>query len=540
MTVSDLAPAPDFPVEWLDPTDADVSWEWDDMHMPFALAPLAGDYIRVINAGMAYPMERFDLPFEILLRIWNGYAYFGFRSNVSGADEKAAMRRALESRRAQAEVAAAYWRDEALPELHAAYDWIAAQPVETLDPAGLAEAWLGAWQRADRAWQIHFYAIRGPYQVMEDLADLYESIVENASPAEAMRLIQGSIDELQDVERELEALAVEASARPAVAGRIVEPPTPSLADLAALEGGHEFVRHVRRFLDRHGHLGQGFDDLALASWAERPQALLDDIAKRVRQPGTPADERRMRLAAEADELADAVRARLADRPGDLERFEALLARSREIGRLTETHNYWIDRMAQARLRTFVMRVGRRLADAGVIDEPADILFLHRAEVPDLVVAPSDRRRVVAERRALHARRQATRPPSWVGKPPDLASRDRFDGQRFEPGADGTLRGTGASAGVARGTARLVLGPQDFERVQPGDIIVAPSSNPSWVPLFAIAGGLATNTGGVLSHAAVVAREFGLPAVVGATDATTRIADGRLVEIDGTAGTVRLL
>ena len=92
----------------------------------------------------------------------------------------------------------------------------------------------------------------------------------------------------------------------------------------------------------------------------------------------------------------------------------------------------------------------------------------------------------------------------------------------------------------RGPARVTLTQEDFGSVQPGDIIVCPSSNPSWVPLFAIAGGLITNTGGVLSHAAVVAREFALPAVVGTGDATTRIADGRLVEIDGTTGIVRLL
>lgn len=103
-----------------------------------------------------------------------------------------------------------------------------------------------------------------------------------------------------------------------------------------------------------------------------------------------------------------------------------------------------------------------------------------------------------------------------------------------------LRGTGASAGVVRGPARVTLSQDDFDRIQPGDVIVCPSSNPSWVPVFTIAGGLVTNTGGVLSHAAVVAREFGLPAVVGAAEATTRIADGRIVEIDGTAGTVRLL
>jgi phosphoenolpyruvate synthase/pyruvate phosphate dikinase len=103
-----------------------------------------------------------------------------------------------------------------------------------------------------------------------------------------------------------------------------------------------------------------------------------------------------------------------------------------------------------------------------------------------------------------------------------------------------LRGTGASAGIARGPARVVLTSSEFERIRPGDIIVCPSSNPSWVPVFTIAGGLVTNTGGVLSHAAVVAREFGLPAVTGVSGATTTIRDGQHLEIDGTAGTVRLL
>jgi pyruvate,water dikinase len=92
----------------------------------------------------------------------------------------------------------------------------------------------------------------------------------------------------------------------------------------------------------------------------------------------------------------------------------------------------------------------------------------------------------------------------------------------------------------RGPARVTLSQADFGSVEPGDIIVCPSSNPSWVPVFTIAGGLITDTGGVLSHAAVVAREFALPAVVGTGDATRRIADGRLVELDGTSGVVRLL
>jgi pyruvate,water dikinase len=87
---------------------------------------------------------------------------------------------------------------------------------------------------------------------------------------------------------------------------------------------------------------------------------------------------------------------------------------------------------------------------------------------------------------------------------------------------------------------VVLTSAEFDRIRTGDVIVCPSSNPSWVPVFTIAAGLVTNTGGVLSHAAVVAREFGLPAVVGVTNATTTIHDGSTIEIDGTAGTVKLL
>jgi pyruvate,water dikinase len=169
-----------------------------------------------------------------------------------------------------------------------------------------------------------------------------------------------------------------------------------------------------------------------------------------------------------------------------------------------------------------------------------VLFLRRAEVPDLLREPADRRPVVAARKDEYDHWRRVTPPSKIGKPSDEEPSGRFGGERFAKEDEAIVRGTGASAGVVRGPARIVIGPEDFARVQPGDIIIAPSSNPSWVPLFSIAGGLVTNTGGVLSHAAVVAREFDLPAVVGTGDATTRIADGRQLELDGTTGFVRLL
>ena len=532
-------PTPDFPLAWSDPSDVLRTWQHDDMHTPFCLTPLAWDYGQLIAGGFAYRYERLALPIENRAQVFNGYLYFSWKALVSESEEDALGAQYIQTCRDHTQYANDYWA-RAVPQLRELYGWIANVAVDDLSADELAKAWEGAWERAQRAWCIHFYAITGPYQVMDDLADLYESVVEKAPPGEAMRLIQGSIDELVEVDSGMGRLTSMAAGSPELAAAIGGSTAPSIDDLAAVPAGPAFVAQLRRFLDEHGHLGQGFDDLGLASWAEQPAMLLAEIAKRLEHPVEPATDRAARLAGEADALADAFRARLTDQPEKLAEFERLLNLARQIGRITETHNYWIDRMAQARLRTFAMRVGARLAREGVIERPEDILYLRRSEVPGMLRTPEDRRPLVADRKVDHARWRTVKPPAKVGKTSTGESSGRFSGVRFDKEDEAIVRGTGASAGIASGPARIVLGPDDFGRVRPGDIIVAPSSNPSWVPLFTIAGGLVTNTGGVLSHAAVVAREFDLPAVVGTGDATTRIVDGQMLELDGTTGYVRLL
>lgn len=532
-----------FPIAWLEPSDPGYTWEWDDMHMPFVLKPMAGDYVGLIAGGFAYGYGRLGVPeIDISHRIWNGYAYFGLRLDVTDAEREAIFARRTEASRAAIAVTDAYWRDVAIPELSAHYAWIADVPVETLSGAELADAWDEAWRRMGRCWSIHFWVIRGPYQVIEDLADLYESVVKDATPGEATGLVGGSITELHDVARQLEALTGLAAAEPAIRDRLIR--GTSVAALTELPEAAAFLEALDRFLDRHGHLGQNFDDLALASWIEEPELLFTELAKRLEHPPEIEEEaRREGLAAHADALADRAREAVGDDSAKLAEFESVLAAARRIGHMTETHNYWIDRHAQSSLRRFVVRVGRRLAAEGVLDHELDILYLYKAEVPDIARQPTDRRALIDERRAETAHWRTIRPPRAVGKPADPSTpddADRFDGARYTSTEPDELRGTGASAGTARGTARLTLTQADFGAVQAGDIIVCPSSNPSFVPLFAIAGGLITDTGGVLSHGAVVAREFALPAVVGTGDATQKIADGRLVEIDGTSGIVRLL
>ena len=227
-------------------------------------------------------------------------------------------------------------------------------PSTTLARGELAEAWEGAWQRTERAWRIHFYAITGPYQILDDLADFYESLFPDAPPGEAAPAGPGRASRTSRTSIRASAVwptsrARRLSSRP----RSRRSPPPEIDALAALPGGPAFVAELDDFLRSHGHLGQGFDDLGQASWAEEPSMVLSDVARRLEQRPEPAVERSDRLVREADALAARGPARLADDPARLAEFERLLALGREIGPLTEVHNYWIDRMAQARLRAFV-------------------------------------------------------------------------------------------------------------------------------------------------------------------------------------------
>ena len=537
--IAAVAVPDDFPITWPDPADERLTWELDDMHMPFALAPLALDFVGVISSGFNPIYEEWGLPTRILARFFHGYCYFAVDSGEGDAAE--VMERGNELNRAFARVSETYWRDEALPELQAIERGIREIDVDALSGPALAAAWDRAWADGTRAWAIHFKAIRGAYQATEDLADLYEKAVAGALPNEAVGLIQGQNSTLQAVEAGIERLTDMALRLPAVRAGLSSTQEPSLEALEHVEGGAGFASDVRSFLVEHGHLGQANDDLALPSWGEQPSILLAEIGQRLKHPPERAASRLERLLRDADELAGRARAALAGDPEALARFDDQLALARSIGPLTEVHNYWIDRMTQARLRALSFRVGRRLGREGSIGSPDDVLFLHTDEVAAAIREPGDRATLIAERRAEHDRQLRMRPPRILGKPlkPD-EDYGRFESLPREQASSSELRGVGASPGVARGPARVALGTEDFGRIQPGDIIVCPSSNPSWIPVFSIAAGLVTNTGGVLAHAAVVAREFGLPAVVGVTGATTMILDGRLVEIDGAAGTVRLL
>ena len=192
----------------------------------------------------------------------------------------------------------------------------------------------------------------------------------------------------------------------------------------------------------------------------------------------------------------------------------------------------------------MMEVGARMVDAGVITDPQQVFMLLDAELDDFLANPDSFSDTIATRDRDFAKLIELEPPYIVGLeggvPPISEWAPRNAGGQTMAVAGEVLQGTAGAPGEVTGVARVVLDPSDPTAVEPGDIMVAPTTDPSWTPLFLAAAGVVVNVGAVASHAAIVCRELGVPCAVSVIDATARIPDGATISIDGSTGTVTVV
>jgi phosphohistidine swiveling domain-containing protein len=296
---------------------------------------------------------------------------------------------------------------------------------------------------------------------------------------------------------------------------------------------------LQDFLARYGHRAAAEIDLGIPRWSEDPTPLFGTLVNylALADSALAPDAQFRAMAAQAEATVALLVNRAAQKNWWRGRAVALLlGRGRALAGLRELPKFLLVLLfAQARAR--VVAVGEELARRGRLAQADDVFFLTLPEVR-LALHPegADLRAWVRERQGRYAaelrRRHLPRLLLSDGTEPGHG----WEGAEIRDGQ--VLRGTPASAGRTAGRARLVLDPAGA-RLEPGDILVAPSTDPGWTPLFLTAGALVVEMGGAMSHGAVVAREYGIPAVVGVPQATERIIDGQELVVDGTAGTVVL-
>jgi pyruvate,water dikinase len=291
------------------------------------------------------------------------------------------------------------------------------------------------------------------------------------------------------------------------------------------------------FLAAYGHRSVAEVDLGVPRWADDPRYVFGVLANYLRLEDTSlAPDAVFRRSAEE---AEAMVAALTGRARRRSRLRALavgfaLGRARQLAGVRELPKACLVRVL-AVARAEIAAAGTHLAGAGRLEAADDVFFLDLAEA-HRGIDGADLRPLVAHRRERFAQElRRTRVPRVLlsdGTEPEATAPVPAD-------IDGrSLRGTPASAGIVAGVARVVLDPLGA-RLDPGEILVAPSTDPGWTPLFLTAGGLVMEMGGANSHGAVVAREYGIPAVVGVAGATDRITSGDTISIDGAAGMVTI-
>ncbi|GAB3301920.1 PEP/pyruvate-binding domain-containing protein [Parasphingorhabdus pacifica] len=294
---------------------------------------------------------------------------------------------------------------------------------------------------------------------------------------------------------------------------------------------------IDTFLETYGHRTAAEVDIGVPRWREDPTPVFGTIANYLRlQDPEQAPDHRFEQAAEAAEakLAELSARAVRARPLRGRAAAFLMRRSRALTGMREYAKFaWL--VPYAEMRHQLVLAGKGLVAAGVLDVPEDIMFLELDEARAAVRDHADRRALVTERRRSHARevRRRNVPGALLTDGTDI------EATMSTAATEGGFTGMPAAPGQAEGRARVVLDPVGAH-VEPGEILVAPTTDPGWTPLFMTAAGLVSDTGSPIAHGPTVAREYGIPAVICVRDATTAIRSGDLLRIDGTAGTVEVV
>jgi rifampicin phosphotransferase len=515
-----------------------TTWTHDPSHYPEPMTPLSADvWFGAMGHGIRAAARELRAPFggfETMITA-GGWAYEQELEPEWEPDSDTLRGAALE--------VAERWERELRPAC-----WGITEELRTMRPERpAARPAVGLLDRlvevVREQWRLHFLTVIPVHAAREVLHDAWVERFGKSDELEPYRLMEGLPNETLDADAQLAGVAALAR-KLDVADVIVELPAPAaLERLAGTQHGR-LVRHeLDAYLLRFGGRSR-LHELSEPREAERPELVLESIRMMLERPRDLRAERAGRER-RREALRDEALGRL-DEP-DRSRFADVLDRACAAVPLEETHAYHIDYPGLQATREVLLGFGRRLVAEGRLDAAAEVFMLRLDELRAAVGGAwgDPLQQLVAERAGELADARAAAPAPWLGDPPDPEAPvppmvAKFYGVPGSAEWDGeVLKGTPASGGRAVGTARVIRGAADFGRLAAGDVLVCATTTPAWTPLFASAGALVTDTGGILSHAAIVAREYGLPAVVGCDVATSAIRDGARVEVDGDTGEVRV-
>jgi pyruvate,water dikinase len=307
--------------------------------------------------------------------------------------------------------------------------------------------------------------------------------------------------------------------------------------LSQTESGREFLDHWNQFMLQHGHHCRGEIELYNKRWSETPDYILKFICSHMTQMGEVNPVQSFEKAAEQRRRLEKQCRRQLKNPIKRLIFNYFLVRAQQGSVFRENVKSEVIKLLTAK-RRMLLELGKRFHDKGILENEDDVFFLRYEEIDPVVNnnAGFDIIKIIGTRRAEYDKNRSITPPDVVfGKfDPDTYTPETVD-EQVE-----VLQGFGVSPGAVTGKARVILRADMEEQLLAGEILVAPFTDPGWTPYFVPAAAIVMDEGGIFSHGSIVAREYGLPAVVNVGNATKIIKTGQNIQVDGNLGLVRIL
>ncbi|MGF9648673.1 PEP/pyruvate-binding domain-containing protein [Pseudarthrobacter oxydans] len=562
-------PAADIPDTWPLPYPQGLYFRASIVEqLPDPLSPLFADMIdgsvaRSLTALLAEALGKNVIrDGDVRMPTINGYAYYYYRTSGMWRMMGKVLAAVGALARGKAHMGVAGWREFSHPRYERVIkDWQAKPPAE-LTGGELLE---GAQALLD-AGTVYYTAVQSiiPLAATSELSfrAFYDKLVRRDGDPPAQTFLLGYDSEPIRAEKSLFDLAVWARSDPGLTSALLERPTAALAECqrtgsppAGVDNPlwQEWRFAFQEHLDLYGHAVYNLD-FASPVAADDPSALLETVKFYLRGQGTDPHERQRELTERRESLTEQMAGRLG--PRRRAAFLRLLRWAQEMAPIREDALADVG-LAWPLLRRMLLELGQRLVDSGVIASPDDVFWLRHQELGSAVdfglAAPGVRAAVVISGAARPVRAAAVeeRRMLWRGwvkaaapqMLPESRWMERAFGSMMPAGSQhqrgDVIKGVGASSGRVSAPARVLAGPQDFGQMEPGDVLVARITTPAWTSLFAMASAVVTDVGGPLSHSSIVAREYGIPAVLGTGVATQRLATGQQILVDGDAGTVTI-
>ncbi|MBV9944118.1 MAG: hypothetical protein JO262_18460 [Solirubrobacterales bacterium] len=556
-----------FPVDWQE-GERELFWIHDDLHIPNPVSPLFFD-IGGWWLTCDHMFRRFGTPFagDWIAKVANGYVYTAavpcepsLHAEATEYESRYVPRVPRDPEYAgqigaylggvlpiYASNFMSWWKTRLRPEIEDNFEYLDGFDYDAASLLELAVLLEDAIDIHDRHWKIHWMLNFAQFASTQSLNAVIDEV---GGDTTVMGRLQSSVedrnwDSIEDLWRAKEEVKADRELRAAfeqaTAGEVMKA-------LGESERGRRFITeriesHQRTF----GYKALWSHEFMYKLWVEDPAPIIEAIRGYV---ATDYDYP-SNLKAVADDLEAAKRQVMEGVEGEnREKLSRALELSLNMNPLTPDHHFFVDQGTNARLRVVAIAIGRKLVAAGALDDPEDIVFLRYNELRRLMADPDafDAKDLVSDRRDEHEEAFELRPPAWLGTATKSAIEFPYGGlwgfpDRFyagEPTTTGEIKGLPASPGVVEGAARFVAALEEFDQVQEGEILVCRMTNPAWVVLFTKIKGLVTEAGGATSHPAVVAREFGIPAVVGTGNAGERIKTGDHIRVNGATGVVEVL